>query len=437
MKFTAVMLLISVFAVSSARAQSAAVKAAIDPAPQIGFGEAYEKIQKRNLAAGNQALNVEIASERKLARVGAFTPSLSLVGSSNQQSGTFNQAATTSSNVRSLTVNVGANIFRSGSDFAALKGANRDIDASEASLDDQRLKAEDDAATALLTLISRSREREFIAQIVGLNTESLKIARERFNHGLLPQQEVDKTQIDLDNAQARLINADVALADARAEVSARLGSIQNLNLEWPWREQIASGPRPDASSFKLDFRPDYRSALFTLEAEDWRKHAARANLLPSLDFNAGAGSFDLSQDRRDWSAGLTLTIPIFEKFVGWSQARIQSLTAQQAEINRELIARTANAEIESLTVGYRAARESAIARERTSKLTSRIYGDSLQRFRMGRTSANDLSVDQNRLLETQILEVQGWTNAHLSLARLCHSLGQSVLANGSCREIRR
>lgn len=402
----------------------------------LAFSEAYELIQKRNLNVGTQRLNVEIAQAKKLSAVGAFTPSLNLVASDDQAHGTWARAAGSPEDLRSARLAVSANLFRSGTDFAALKAANRAVEASEESLGDQRLKAEDDAATTLFTLISRTAEREFVSQIVGLKTESVKIARERFNHGLLPQQEVDKTQIDLDNAQARLIDAEVALSEARAAVNARLGSAQAIRLEWPWKTTIVSDRRPDVDPFKFENRPDYRSALKTLEAQEWLRHASRAALLPSLDVNASYGNFDLSQaDRRDWTLGLTLTVPIFEKFVGWSEARIQSLAAQQAEIERERVARTANAEVESFTVGYRAARESAVAREKTSKLTSRLYNDNLQRFRLGRASANDLSLDQNRLLEAQILEVQGWTAAHLSLVRLCHALGRSIRADGVCQAL--
>lgn len=406
-----------------------------DPAPNktpaLNFSEAYERIIGRNLDVQSSQLNVEIFQAKKLATVGAFTPKINLLASETRQ--TTPDATDTLPARRAGAVNVGANLFRSGTDFAALKGANHDIDASEESLNDQKLKAEDDAASILIGFISRSLERDLIAQIVGLKVDSVKIARERYSRGLLAQQEVDKTQIDLDNAQARRIDADVLLSSARATVSARLGAFQSVNLEWPWKTSIVTGPRPDAIEFKLENRPDFRASLQTLEAEGWRRHASRAALLPSLDVIASYGNFDLSQSgRRDWSAVLTLTIPVFEGFAGWSASRIQTLTKQQAEIAREVITRSAGAEIESYKVGFNEARGSAIAREKTSKLTRALFTDNLQRFRLGRASANELSFDQQRLLDAQILEVEGWATAHLSFMRLCHALGRRVSSAGTC-----
>ncbi len=56
------------------------------------------------------------------------------------------------------------------------------------------------------------------------------------------------------------------------------------------------------------------------------------------------------------------------------------------------------------------------------------------RFRLGRTTVNDLALDQNRLLQAELLSVEGWENAHLSFVRLCHALGSHVGARGECVE---
>ena len=414
-------------------AQSATVKVAIDPAPVLSFSDAYVLIQRRNLNLQSQQLNVLSSRARKLGQVGTFLPSLNLVASDTQTGVSNARTSSATPELRAAALTVSANLFKSGADFAGLKAANRDIDASQDILQQQQLNAEDDAASTLISLIAKTRERELIAQLTSIKQESLKIARERYAKGLLAAQEVDKTQIDLDNAQAKLTDADVSLAAARAAVSARLGNSQNVQIVWPWKSAILTGPRPDASPFKLEDRPDYRASVKTLEAEDWRIHASRAHLLPSIDLSASYGNFDLSQtDRRDWSTILTLTVPIFEGFRGWSATRLQSLVKQQAELQRETIRRDAHAEIESQTVVFRAARDSAVAREKTSKISARLFNDNLQRFRLGRASVNELSIDQQRLLDAQILEVEGWSNAHLGFVRLCHALGHSVLANGSC-----
>jgi outer membrane protein TolC len=425
---------VTFFVVGALSEESGKADPAPNTAPALSFSEAYERMLDRNLDVQSQQLNVEIYNAKKLARVGAFTPQINLVANETQQ---------TTSDIYpfqaqpSAAITGSANLFRSGTDFAALRGASNDIEASRENLQNEKLKAEDDAVLTLIEFIKRTRESELISQIVKLKEESVKIARERYSRGLLAQQEVDKTQIDLDNSQARLVDANVALAAARANVSSRLGAFQNVNLDWPWKGLIISGSRPEGLEFKLENRPDFRASLQTLEAEGWRRHAARAFLLPSLDLTASYGSADLSdRGRHDWSAALILKIPLFEQFAGYSAARLQTLVKNQAEIAREVVTRNAGIEVESYRRGFSEARESAVAREKTSKLTQRLFTDNLQRFRLGRASANELTFDQNRLLEAQILEVEGWAGAHLSFVRLCHALGHRVTPAGVCQSTR-
>jgi outer membrane protein TolC len=127
-----------------------------------------------------------------------------------------------------------------------------------------------------------------------------------------------------------------------------------------------------------------------------------------------------------------LTIPLFDRFKSWSDLKIQEMTQMTQEIVRESIVRSAPGEIDSFRESFRSARESALNRERTSRLTERLYKDNLQRFRLGRASANDLALDQNRLLDSQFLEVEGWLTAHVSIMKLCHALGGSISVDGSC-----
>ena len=70
-------------------------------------------------------------------------------------------------------------------------------------------------------------------------------------------------------------------------------------------------------------------------------------------------------------------------------------------------------------------------------LAEHLFEDNRQRFKMGRATANDLAVDQNRLLEAELLAVDGWVNAHLSLVKLCHALGHSIDAGGNCGALKK
>jgi outer membrane protein TolC len=157
-------------------------------------------------------------------------------------------------------------------------------------------------------------------------------------------------------------------------------------------------------------------------------------LLPSVDLSGSYGNFDLDQGpRHDWATTLTLTIPLFEKFQGWSGYKVAALAETESEISRESIQRDAPAEFESLKRSFIAARESALLREKTALMSENLFSDALKRFQLGRSTVNDLAIEQKRLLDSQLLEVQGWADAHRDLARVCHALGRFIDAAGDCR----
>ncbi|MEK7358286.1 MAG: TolC family protein, partial [Bdellovibrionota bacterium] len=362
----------------------------------LDFQSAYTKLIERDLDLKTREFEVESARARRLRQLGTFLPSLSVDVSQSRSGEPVTDWRQSGAVVAS------ANLFRSGADYAGAKASGRDVDASEETLVAQKQKAEDAAIETLMSYISSRRRREITEKVVALRADSLKVARERYARGILPQQEVDKGSIDLENSRARLTDAEAEEATARASMSAALGTSSEIAIEWPWKEALTSGVKLEEKAFLIQKLPSYRASLSNVEAEDYRRHQARAGLLPSLDFSASYGNENFAQpDRRDWSAAITLSIPLFEKFQGWSATSIQRAAYETALVRREAIIRSAQAEAESLKRSFRAARESALARERTAKVTERLYNDNQQRFRLGRASVNDLAIDQVRLLQSQ------------------------------------
>lgn len=403
-------------------------------APQdvISFSQAWDQILDRSLRTQAQSLTVDINRQQKLSRWGAFTPTLTL------------QAAESRAGVPSTGPLYSAeavstwNLFRSGSDMAGLDAADRELKSSQERLGVERQATEEEAAQGLIDVIAKEKSRQIVEKIVRLKEESVRVARERYQRGLLPLQEVDKTGIDLENSRARLIDAETSLANARAELEALLG-FSNIQIEWPWRQMLLKGTNILERDFQLGQRPDWKAAQYTVEAAGLRKRQAVGLLFPSLDFKASYGYRDLADinvDRRNWATSLVLTIPLFEGFANYTNYRIEDDQWLISQVNAEKVRRFAEPEVEALRRNFKSARESALAREKTAELTQKLFADNFQRFRLGRASVNDLAIDQNRLFESELLSVEGWASAHVSYVRLCHALGGYVRADGACQQER-
>jgi outer membrane protein TolC len=412
-------------AVAAPAAAPEAAPIAQGPSQQFTFESAYQGIIDRSLRLQAQRLELDASEYRKTRQWSTFSPRFDVSYSDTSAGDSY-------SRLQGAALNARVNLFRSFGDVNGLRAADKNIEGTREKLLVERQNAEDDALQILATYIARVAQREIGEKTVQLKADSARIARERFDRGLLPMQEVSKVTIDLDNARAALADTLIQETDARAKLISALGSDQ-VKAEWPWKEVISNGLQIENAALVLEARPDWRAALASVAEEKYRTKQTFGTLLPSLDFTASYGSADLSMSsRRDWNAIWTFSMPLFTGFQDYAAYKIQSVSQRQAEVRLELLKRQATIEIENLRVTHLRARETAIAREKTAKVTEQLYADNQRRFQMGRANANDLELDLNRLLNSQLLEVDGWLAAHLTLAKLCHGHGGFISADGAC-----
>jgi outer membrane protein TolC len=409
-----------------------ATEARAEKNPPVAFQEAFQSIMDRNLKVAQQKLEVEKSEHRRMQAYGAFAPKIEVDYSQSNTTANLNASSQTASN-SNLLLKGSLNIFRSGGDLAGLRGAERALAGSRYQLSAERQSAEKETVQLLTGYIARVLERKITERSVEFKQDSLRIANERFARGLLPMQEVHKVAIDLDNIKAKLSDIRGQDSAARASLVGALGH-DNVLVQWPWKEAIVQVAKLlDEDSFRVEARPDWMSLTEAMNAAKYKERQALGTLLPTVDFTATYGSLDLAQSgRSDWTAMMTLSVPLFNGFQDLASYRTHSAQAQKAALEIEALRRQAPAEVDDLRRSFREAREAALAREKNVKLTEKLYADNLQRFRIGRASANELAYDFDRLLQAQIHEVEGWRTVHMTFVRLCHAIGASLNAWGQC-----
>lgn len=393
---------------------------------QFTFATAYHAIIERSLRVNTQKLELEASQFRKLKQWSTFAPRVDLAYTDTTV-GDLNY-----SRLGGAAITTKVNLFHSFGDLNGLRAADKNIEGNREKLLVERQNAEDDALNVLTIFIQRFEQREIAEKTVQLKADTARIAKERFDKGLLPMQEVAKVSIDLENARASLADSVSTETDARANLIVALGS-DSVVAEWPWKDVIVGTVPLENVYLNLEARPDWRVALASVGEEHLKSQQVLGTLLPSFDFYGSYGSVDLSvPGRRDWEALWTVSMPLFTGFQDFANYKIQVVSEHEAEVRLETLKRQALAEIDNLRVNHSRARESAIAREKTAKITEQLYADNLRRFQMGRANANDLGIDLDRLLHSQLLEIDGWLNAHLTLEKLCHGSGGFISADGVC-----
>ena len=199
-------------------------------ATQLSFKEALEAILSRSTAISIQEAEVRETEYNNLTTRTSLLPSVTYSYSEL----TNKQDAGTRTNSQRSGLDASWNLFRFGADAASWKSAIYEERSEEHTLSSVRLDIELEAIRALTNFIGQSAQVEVAKKIFELNTNSHKIARQRFKKGLLPKQEVDKVFIDVENARARWQDARIRLENARADLVVLLGH-DRLHSSWPWQ----------------------------------------------------------------------------------------------------------------------------------------------------------------------------------------------------------
>jgi outer membrane protein TolC len=324
------------------------------------------------------------------------------------------------------------NLFHFGGDFAAMRGANAEEDAQSLAVTDTMLKAEGSGAQAIDAVIQANKDVEILRRIKEMREGILSIARERFRRGLLAEQEVQKVSVDLDNDAAQLRDAEAEVIRTRADLVALLGH-DRIQLEWPWLDRLRAGT-PDilrVPDTALSKRPDWRSAEAKVKGTRERQTQNLAQVLPSLDFNFSYGLYHtetLGQtvSGPELSAAVVLSVPLFDRLSNYGNYAAQIQAVSLAELDLEKVRRTARAQWEQAKGALEISLQTARDRDRTLEISRQLYQDNLMRFQKGLVTANDVSIDQARLFQSERLDLQGWNAAHGNFVRLCNALGRRI-----------
>jgi len=386
--------------------------------PALSFKAALAAMQERNLDIQTQKATLSQAEALRLGSAAAFLPSLQMQASETQVQGPFTRVQ------RGALVGQ-INLFHSGTDLAAWRAQQAAVRRERYQLTQTEIESEQIHIAALVRYIQYAQQLQLAEKLSRLNRELAVVVDARFKRGMIPLQDAQKALVEKNNSQSREEDARVRLENARAELANLLG-LSDVSPVWPWKPLLT----PEAAvkfvgqiKLQLEKTPAWQTAIEDLRAQDQFERSRFRNFLPSLDLTVDYGYSDFLNDKRpDVQTTLLLTIPLID-LKKHSDYRIRVQETALAEIRKEKMRRTLLSswdEIrQKLTITLRSARQ----REESVTMAKSLYEDNERRARAGRSSLNDILVDQNRLSEAENLAIEGWAQAHLLYAQLCHVQG--------------
>ncbi|MBS4035525.1 MAG: TolC family protein [Ignavibacterium sp.] len=360
---------------------------------RISLDDAIRIALQKNTSLKQIDNNILTFESSKRAAFGNFLPTLSASGSwdwtRNENAASVMSIAgfnfdipesITESRTFSLGINSNIVLFDGLSNYAALSQSENNLESASLLL--ERTKQE-----IVFRTISLYYSIVEIEQLLNVRTEDVKqqqktleTIEERNRLGAVTLADVYQQQVQLGNAELEVIRAQNSLESAKSsllfflgidvleeyEFSKDLTSDEKLRIKADVEEDLIA--ISELVSQALAYRKDFIGKQLDLESAFDGITIAKSGHFPRLTGSAGFGSsantFDNLLDSKRYSAGFTLSIPIFSGFRVSNQVQFAEVRAMNTELELKDLERKIKQDIQQSLLDLQAVKKALLVSEK-------------------------------------------------------------------------
>jgi multidrug efflux system outer membrane protein len=274
-----------------------------------------------------------------------------------------------------------------------------------------------DVASGYLLLRELDLELEISRRTLDANRETLRLARTRFNQGLISELDVRQFESEVASPAASVAQLEGQITQTENLLSILVGrNPGGIPRGRPLTEVLGGLAIPAfLPSSLLDRRPDVREAEAQLHAATARIGAAKADLFPTFLVTAEYGTFSQNTENLFKSSSEIyqifggISMPLFTGGVVGKQVDVARARAEQSRYTYEQTFLTALREVEDAIAGIRASRNQVAAQQTQVDALRRALRLAEMRYQSGASSYLDLLDAQRSLFaaELSLAQVQG------------------------------
>lgn len=416
---------------ASPRMVEAQVQAS-DDVRQITVDEAVEIALRRNPGLLQAYSQIEMAEHNQLSAIGQLLPSVNMsFGYSNSSTGrldALSQGIVATS--YSTQINAGYTLFNGWSRFTDLKGARLGIVEQNARYREaefqviQAVKQAYAANVAALELVAVEERR------VQRQADQLEFVRQQLELGRATRSDSLRSQVDLNNAQLALLNAQNNARTRTFELTEVIGSetLVGPTAEAELAMAVIPYTRDELFAMADVTAPALQAASAAVEAAEAAVSSARSSYLPSITVGAGYGwaNQEFPPSNRSWSLSLRGSYPLFNGFQRETQVFRARASADQARQSE----RQAQLNLSSLLDARYATAQSALAgvdlAERNVELSEESLRVVQERYQLGLATILELQDAQITLTQAEVDLVSGRFQYEAAVAGIEALLGRRL-----------
>lgn len=335
-------------------------------------------------------------------------------------------------------------IYTSGRIDALEKAAIAEANAASADIQTTRADLRLEIVRAYWAA-STAREAERVLEESAVRAEAqLKDARDRFNVGLIPPNEVSSLEAQRSRERALLIEStntrESALIDLRRLIGAPVDAVIELadSLDQGAQDApvllsaLGAQSASELTKQALDARPERKALSLRLNGAEARQQAALTGTKPTVALTGGVDYANpnprIFPRKGEWQESWDVGVAVNWNFFDFGRAKSQAAEAGAAiTATRERIAEfdsVVSADIRQRVLDLESSRAMVLAASDAVKSAAEARRVITDRFSAGVATSTDVLVAQVALLETELTRTRALAGVRLAEARLERVLGK-------------
>jgi len=288
-----------------------------------------------------------------------------------------------------------------------------------------------DVATAYLELRELDVDLEISKRTLASNEETLRLARRRFEQGLISELDVRQFESEVASPAARVADFERQIVQKEDQISVLVGrNPGSVPRGRALTETLAPLSIPAGlPASLLDRRPDVRQAEQDLHAAMARIGAAKGELMPKFTLTGQYGT--QSQDVNDLFNSNTeiyqlfggVSMPLFTGGQVGKQVDVARARTEQARYRYEQTILLALQDVNDALVGVRATRDVTTAQERQTGALRAAYRLADERYQNGISNYLDVLDAQRNLFAAELSLASAQRQQMVAAVQLYKALG--------------
>lgn len=376
--------------------------------------------------------NIRAASGSLTQARAAYFPSLSASGSVTRNDGAFVfnptiPARNQTYNNYTTGLQASQTLFDFGRTINRVSASSDILDASSLDYTASRAVVIVNVDVAYFSVVQARQVVSVNEEAVDQSAKHLAEAKAFYSVGRRPLFDVTKAEVDLANANVNLIRARNELRLSNLQLENAIG----LHPRSPYILTDTLSVVPFAmtldsvKTITFDTRPELLAAQARVEANRSLVTAAWDQNLPTLSATGSMtwSNFDYSPLFRRWSAGLTLSLPLFQGFAIAGQVEQAQAAADAAEANLQVLHESVVLEVEQ---SYFNLKEASDRLDATAKIVEQAEQNLLlaeRQYAAGVGTALEATDAQLSLSNARISRIQALFDYNSALVQLRKAMG--------------